>query len=158
MSKYSLQANQKYRKTKRGHAGKFLEKAKERAKAKGLPIDIDLDYVESIIIEECPIFKTKFVWGQNGNGKDHTAGPTLDRIIPELGYVKGNVAFISNLANRIKQDVTEKELYAVADWLHDKRKEVLDAFKDRPTRLPDAPHTPGKKLAEHGLVDGPRPW
>ena len=32
-------------------------------------------------------------------------------------------------ANMIKADATEKELYAVADWLHDKRKEVLKNVK-----------------------------
>ena len=38
------------------------------------------------------------------------------------------VVFISDRANKIKQDGTEKELYAVADWLHKKRKEVSIAF------------------------------
>ena len=36
--------------------------------------------------------------------------PELDRIIPEKGYVKGNVAWISGKANRIKSDYTKQEL------------------------------------------------
>ena len=111
-----------YLATKRGHLTRFLAKTKERAAAQNLPHDIDLEYLESIAGPHCPVFGTPFVWGQ-GNGS-HPYRPSVDRIIPELGYVKGNVAFISLKANTIKQDVTEKELYAVADWLHEARKKV----------------------------------
>ena len=111
-----------YLASKRGHLTRFLSKTKERAAAQNLPHDIDLDYLESIAGPHCPVFGTPFVWGQ-GNGA-HPYRPSVDRIIPELGYVKGNVAFISLKANTIKQDVTEKELYAVADWLHEARKKV----------------------------------
>ena len=111
-----------YLATKRGHLTRFLAKTKERAAAQNLPHDIDLEYLESIAGPHCPVFGTPFVWGQ-GNGT-HPYRPSVDRIIPELGYVKGNVAFISLKANTIKQDVTEKELYAVADWLHEARKKV----------------------------------
>lgn len=112
-----------WRATKRGHMSRFLGRASERAKEQNLPFDIDIDFLLSITTDECPVFKTPFVWGQ-GRGKD-PYGPSLDRIIPELGYVKYNVVFISNKANTIKQDITERELYDVADWLHDARKEVL---------------------------------
>ena len=111
-----------YLATKRGHLTRFLAKTTERAAAQNLPHDINLEYLESIAGSHCPVFGTPFVWGQ-GNGS-HPYRPSVDRIIPELGYVKGNVAFISLKANTIKQDVTEKELYAVADWLHEARKKV----------------------------------
>ena len=119
--------------SKRGHLTRFLSKTKERAAAQNLPHDIDLEYLESIAGLHCPVFGTPFVWGQ-GNGK-HPYRPSVDRIIPELGYVKGNVVFISLKANTIKQDVTEKELYAVADWLHEARKKV-NAKENPATPLP----------------------
>lgn len=149
--------NKKYWATKRGHMTRFLSKAKERATEKNLPIDLDVDYLESIATEYCPVFKTNFVWGFTGNGRDNVYGPSLDRVIPELGYVKGNVVFISVVANNIKQNVTEKELYAVADWLHDKRKEVLNAFRGKLPRLPEPCVTPGKKPAKSGPVHGAGP-
>ena len=37
--------------------------------------------------------------------------PTLDRIVPELGYVPGNVAVISWKANRLKGNNTDPELF-----------------------------------------------
>ena len=45
--------------------------------------------------------------------------PTLDRIVPSLGYVPGNVVVISHKANSIKSNATAAEIRAVADWLDD---------------------------------------
>jgi hypothetical protein len=115
-----------YQQTPRGHFAKYKDRCKARAKELGIPFDLDIDYLENIATDECPIFKTKFVWGLGRGCNNMDQAATLDRIIPELGYVKGNVVFISHLANRIKNNATEVELYAVADWLHDKRKEVLN--------------------------------
>jgi len=41
----------------------------------------------------------------------------LDRIIPALGYVKGNVDIISMRANRLKNDLSEEELSRILDYI-----------------------------------------
>jgi hypothetical protein len=134
----SLKNRQKvkeYVQTKRGHVGKLLANAKRRAKQKNLDFDLDLNYLESITTNECPIFKTPFVWGRYRGRKKFRETPSLDRIIPELGYVKNNVVFISHRANSIKNNATERELYDVADWLHERTKEVLNAIKKQTAQL-----------------------
>jgi len=149
-----------YLSTKKGHLKVYRNAAMQRARVKNMPFNLTIEHIESIATDECPVFKMPFVWGVSGKGSGISKGPnapSLDRVIPELGYVEGNVVFISHLANKIKQDVTEKELYAVADWLHDKRKEVLNAFKDKPTPVPRPPDTPGRKRSAHGAVHGARP-
>lgn len=116
--------------TKRGHLINYLRAAKTRAKQQKVPFNIDLEYLVSIATDACPIYKTPFKWGVTGAGhKDDR--PSLDKIVPELGYVKGNVAFICSIANRIKSNVTEKELYAIADWVHKKRKEIIKNVKQK---------------------------
>lgn len=46
--------------------------------------------------------------------------PTLDKLNPTLGYVKGNVAIISHLANSMKQNVTDPAAFRrLADWLEE---------------------------------------
>lgn len=46
------------------------------------------------------------------------SSPSLDRLRPELGYVRGNICVISNLANRIKSNATSaEELEHVAAWM-----------------------------------------
>src|SRR5208282_4909429 len=46
------------------------------------------------------------------------SSPSLDRKIPKLGYVKGNVAIISHLVNRMKNNVTNPSVFRkMAQWL-----------------------------------------
>lgn len=45
------------------------------------------------------------------------ASPSIDRIVPELGYVPGNIAIISWRANDLKKDATADEMRRIADWI-----------------------------------------
>ena len=143
------QSEKMWRATKRGHASKYLSAAKNRATKQNLPFDLDLDFLVSIATDECPVFKTPFIWGQS-NGA-HPYRPSLDRVIPELGYVKSNVVFISFKANIIKQDVTEKELYAVADWLHEARKKV-NVKENTAAPVPTGDHPEGNFDTKYGAL------
>lgn len=93
----------------------MTSKARRRAKDKGFPFDLTSQYIMSIAEDVCPVFGTELCW-ERGNGFSPNS-PTLDRIVPELGYVEGNVAVISMRANAIKQDATPDELRKVADWI-----------------------------------------
>lgn len=58
--------------------------------------------------------------------------PSLDRLDPARGYTIDNVAWVSQRANRIKNDATLAELYRVADWCYEEhRRRGIPA----PTRL-----------------------
>lgn len=102
--------------TRRGHLRYYLRDAKVRAKRKGLPFDLDLDHLDSIAVERCPVFGTEFKFGLTGRGLQPDS-PSLDRRVPALGYVKENVAFISHRANTIKHDATVEELTKVLEWM-----------------------------------------
>lgn len=85
----------------------MLSSAKCRAKKNNFPFNIDKSDI--IIPEFCPILGIKLVrnLGENGGKFD---SPALDKIIPALGYVKGNVRVISQLANGMKRELTEELL------------------------------------------------
>ena len=95
--------------------------ARCRARDKNLPFDIDLDYVRSIVGENaeyashCPALGMALDWScLRGNGnRPLPNSPSIDRIDPERGYVKGNVWIISYRANTIKNDATHEELKLV---------------------------------------------
>jgi hypothetical protein len=141
------------------HVGQFFQDAKNRATKKGVPFTITLEYLREIATDECPVFLHKFEWGASGLGKGKTTGlsPSLDRVIPELGYVEGNVLFISHDANRIKNNATERELYAVADWLHYARKVVLkNVAAQQSTSVSNPTDRPSKIYPPSGPVPTPR--
>jgi hypothetical protein len=92
----------------------FIAKRSE-CKQKGFAFDLDLDYLVSIWTPECPVFGTPMKIGTGGRGDGYNSH--LDRIDPALGYVKGNVAWISGRANRIKYNASSEELRKIADWM-----------------------------------------
>ena len=96
----------------------LLKNAKSRAKKKKIPCTITLDDIPSVP-EVCPILGIKLT-SYKGEGKKglQPDSPTLDRIIPEKGYIPGNIQIISGRANMIKNDATPSELQAVADYVH----------------------------------------
>jgi len=79
--------------------------ARKRAAIKQIPFDVTLDYLFSIFPEDnkCPVFGITLSWGDR-EGRNNS--PSLDRIHPALGYVEGNVMWISHYANRLKSDHT----------------------------------------------------
>lgn len=86
--------------------------ARYRARIKGLPFNIDKSDV--VIPDVCPVLGIPLF---TSHGKHTDNSPSLDRVVPSLGYVKGNVVVISNLANTIKTNATWDQIALVALWL-----------------------------------------
>ena len=152
--------NKKYRSTKEGFLKNALSSAKVRAKKKQINFNLDYEYLESISTTKCPVFNVDLMYysSTNGSGYPNPHAASLDRVIPELGYVKGNVVFISQWANTVKSNATEIQLYAVADWLHEKRKEVLNAFKEQSSPVSEGHSGEGEVYPELGSVSTPWTW
>ena len=97
----------------------MLEQAKARAKRKGIPFDLSRS--DLTIPAVCPVFGVPFVRGTDGNpvadGKLSPWSPSLDCIIPSLGYVRGNVQVISLKANTMKSNATPDQLRQFAQWV-----------------------------------------
>lgn len=83
--------------------------ARLRAKQKGLPFNIT--WKDVIIPDICPVFGIPFEY----NNHERTA--SLDRIIPDLGYVVGNIAVISLKANVMKNAGTVEEVGKLYHWM-----------------------------------------
>ena len=97
----------------------LLRDSKQRAERQGVPYNLTKEYVRSIIPEDkmCPILKVPFNY-ERGRGRTiHPHTMSLDRIIPSLGYVEGNVMWISQRANTLKRDATTKEMCLVAWYM-----------------------------------------
>lgn len=103
--------------TKQGRIRVILKNAKQRADKAGIPFDLTTEYLESIAPEKCPVFGFDLGWCSLENKSPKPNSPSLDRIKPELGYVKNNVQWLSHLANSMKSNATSKELHQFANWI-----------------------------------------
>jgi hypothetical protein len=90
----------------------LLNRAKLRARAGGYPCTITIDDIN--IPDICPALGIRL---EIGKGKIVPASPTLDKIIPERGYVPQNVQVISWKANTMKSNASRGELIAFARWI-----------------------------------------
>lgn len=96
---------------------KSLSKIKQRSKQKNIPFNLDINYLMNIYPEDelCPALKTKMMFG--GDKVNRFNSPSVDRIIPDKGYIKGNIRFVSFLANAIMNDANADEILKVGEWL-----------------------------------------
>ena len=99
------------RKTRGTPESRMRGRVKYRAKKLGIPYS--LKHGDVAIPDVCPVLGIKLVVNRGGRKGYHPDSPSLDRIVPELGYVPGNVRVISARANLLKNDATVSELEAV---------------------------------------------
>lgn len=88
---------------------RIYDRTKGRAVRKGIPFNLELSDI--ILPSICPVFNKPFIYG------DHMWTYSIDRIKPEIGYVKGNVIIISNRANMLKGSATADEIGMLHKWL-----------------------------------------
>ena len=86
-----------------------------RARKIGVPCDLTAQDVIDALPEGniCPVLGVPLQFGQGVSRNN----PSVDRIIPSLGYVKGNIAVISFRANTMKQDATVEEVRALLNYM-----------------------------------------
>ena len=114
-SKWDNNNKEKLKERRKAYRLKFwprfaISRLKFRAKEKN--IDFDLVPGDLAMPEFCSVLKIKLNYQNVGTGY-HPDSPSVDRIDPKKGYVKGNVRVISSRANLLKNDATIEELQLV---------------------------------------------
>jgi hypothetical protein len=104
--------------------------ARKRAQQAHVPFAITEEDFE--IPERCPVLGL-CLESRRGRRGPIDSSPTLDRIVPGLGYVRGNVVVVSWRANRLKSDATLEELTRIIDWYG--RGRPREALNVRPSVL-----------------------
>lgn len=116
------EASTKYRKDPFGSLARCK---KAECKKKGIPYDLDSEYLRQLWTGICPVFNVSITIGNSGYGS-HISGH-LDRKDPNGGYIKGNVEYISGRANRIKYNATKEELQQIIEYIerHERATTIL---------------------------------
>jgi hypothetical protein len=94
---------------------------KQTAKNKDLPFNITSDDV--IIPTHYPALGIELKMGTSGLLASRDAAPSIDRIVPSKGYVRGNIVVVSFRANRIKTNATADEILAVGKFYKELKNE-----------------------------------
>jgi hypothetical protein len=89
----------------------LFRSTKQRAARMGIPFDLTVSDI--IIPESCPVFAKPIIIFPFR----HEFGPSVDRIIPSLGYVKGNIQVISMKANRLKSNGDLESFKAIVAYI-----------------------------------------
>jgi hypothetical protein len=88
--------------------------AKHRAKIKNIPFNLELSDLPDIP-KTCPVLGIPILINKGHSNNGH--GASLDRIKPDLGYVKGNIRIISHRANTLKSNGTLEEFRKIVSDL-----------------------------------------
>jgi hypothetical protein len=89
-------------------------RVKNRCLGRGIPFNITPEYLEKIWTGVCPVLGIELNLVTD-RIDEHAA--ELDRFNPELGYVKGNVHWLSRKANRLKNNSTVEILEKLLEWM-----------------------------------------
>lgn len=84
----------------------YCKRIQYKCRHENIPCNIDVSDI--VVPDTCPILGIP-IFRAKGNLCNNSI--TLDRIIPELGYVKGNVRVISCRANKLKSNMTLAEMW-----------------------------------------------
>ncbi len=101
---------------------RVVTRIRSKCKAKGIPFDLDV--IDVVPPDVCPVLGIKLALHNQGRGY-HSDSASVDRIDPTKGYTKGNVRVISARANLLKNDATSDELRLVLKDLERVENETL---------------------------------
>ena len=90
-----------------------MRDAKRRAKKRNVPFRLAITDVP-IVPTHCPALGFPLAVHDGFPGE---SSPSLDCVDPTLGYVPGNVQWLSRKANMMKQNATPEELTCFAKWV-----------------------------------------
>lgn len=100
-----------YLRARRKRSWSKVKIAELRCRARRLGVPFDLREEDIVLPPVCPVLGTPLTVGE---GKQGSNSPSVDRIIPAAGYVRGNIVVVSQRVNSMKQDATIAELEQIA--------------------------------------------
>lgn len=91
----------------------MVNQARVRTRDYNLP-PCEIKTEDVLLPENCPLLGMPLVYTHTV-AQDNSA--SIDKIVPALGYIKGNIQVLSNMANRMKSNANEQDLLTFAENL-----------------------------------------
>ena len=99
---------------------KLYKHSKKSAKSRNLEYELDQDYIEELLIKQnsrCLYTGIEFL----NNHKDKNTYPTIDRIDPSKGYIKGNICICTWAVNIIKSTFTTEQFKNIITKIYENK-------------------------------------
>jgi len=87
--------------------------SKQRAKKRGTPFTITKDWCEARWTGRCEVSNIEFILSTKRS--PYLFSPSLDQIIPGLGYTPENSRFVLHAVNALKGEGTDENMLAIAE-------------------------------------------
>jgi hypothetical protein len=104
---------------------RIIVQLKHRAKQQNVPFLLTFDDLYQVYLNQngnCYYTKVKLDFTLKGQfGIPHRNFPSVDRLIPNQGYVKDNIAWCLYVVNRMKSDLSEIEFIDFCKTVLDNR-------------------------------------
>jgi len=111
----SRQTWQKYRKSEKGLITQLLNNARDRAKRKNLPFELDKSWViEKIKSNTCELSGIQFIYESIGEYRANPFAPSIDKINPLKGYTKDNSRLVVFCVNMARSDWGDEILFKMS--------------------------------------------
>ncbi len=101
-------------------------KLKASCKQRNIPYNLDEVYLKQIWTGFCPITGDELVWTTGHEERSMPNAAELDRFIPSLGYIKGNVSWVSRRMNNLKGDGTIEDLEKILKWMKNWKEPIIN--------------------------------
>lgn len=94
----------------------LIANIKVKCRRENIPFNISIDDFDDFPVH-CPDLNVELIYGNIGKASPQSA--TIDKIIPKLGYICGNVRIISYRANTMKQNASLEEMKTIGEsWIN----------------------------------------
>jgi len=114
--------NNDYANTPKGWTARLIARTKHRANKNNIPYDIDIHWFrDKLSSMHCEITGIHFPLDFYTRGERTPFSPSIDRIIPELGYVKTNCQVVCFIYNYAKANFTDEDVLRMAQALINKK-------------------------------------
>lgn len=115
----------------------MIQNAKKRAKKKCIKFDLTRDFILSLNSEQngkCAITGIKLNWNGQDRAIKKGLSPfnraSLDRIDSSKGYTEDNVQLVADFVNRMKYQLSKKELLSSCQLILEHNKQSHSAFSE----------------------------
>lgn len=118
-------------------SGDYFSTVKCDAKRRGIKFDLTKEYIWDLFLKQnrmCKYTDFILVFGNGSKEKNNVRTASLDRIDSKGCYEEGNVQWIHQIVNYMKQKLSEEEFFFWINAISEKRKRDEEIFNTNRTR------------------------